>query len=448
VHALLEARAHRRTWLAVLLAGLGVFVAGWLPLVAGIALAGSFLWVQLALVRPSSRLLSPRRRIVTTWTFVLLGATVVALNVAIVELLTLIPLVGHLGKSATTATQVALLAFTAHRYLGWQVRREASRTPVAVGEYFLLGFAALLIAASVTAALSLAFWVTEIVKEVVGAADALAAGPALSPAALDWAALLGLGAATGTRASLFLVLSGLAALVAPEAVPAQLHFLGSPGGIGIAIALMAIEAATERDDDLQALFGFAAGGARTVAATFLGVVASGQPVSSSAAMIAGAVGAAGAIAVATARSPLHRVLGELETEAFSPRRWLNRLEEGGAAGLAVAVYTGPMLALGMAMVGVLALVVARVVAGRLEAKWRRPCQACTALVRVEASGCPRCGEDLEVARSVSAEAIGIAVSAWHAALARSRAIAETALSWSAAAGGSRTAGPTRPPPAW
>lgn len=448
VQALFEARAQRRTWLAVLLAGFGVLVVGWLPLVAGVALTGSFLWVQLALVRPAARLLSARRRIVTVWTFALLGATAVALNVAVVELLTLIPVLGHLGKSATTAVQVALLAFTARRYLGWQVRREASGMPVGIGEYLLLAIAALLITVGATVALSLAFWVTGLVKELVGAADALAAGPALGPAGLEWAALLGLGAATGTRASLVLILSGMGAHFAPRVVPAQLHFLGSPEGLGIAIGLLVVEAATERDDDVQALFGLAAGGARTVAAAFIGVVASGQPAGSSTAMIAGAVGAAGAVAVATARGPLHRILRELETEAFSPRRWLNRLEEGGALGLAVAVYAGPMLAVGLAAAGVAALLAARLVASRVEAKWRRPCRACSMLVRVEASGCPHCGANLEVARSVSAEAIGIAVSAWQAALARSHAAAHAALALGADAMAgrlkpSRSPGPPR-----
>ncbi len=387
--AAFESRARTRTWIAVLAAAGIVLATGWAPAVGGAVLLGAFLWVQLALVRPAARLLSVRRRIVATWTFRLLAASFSAIGVALVELLTVIPVIGVVGKTAAAAIHVAVLAGIARKYMAWQTRRESRGTPVNWREYALLVFAALSIVVGATVAFWAAFWVVVKVSTVVAQVDPLAAaGPSLGVESLEWASTIGLGAATGTRASLFLVISGVLSHLMPTLVPQQLHFVGSPIGLGIALGLVVIESATERDDDLQTTFGLAAGGARIGASALLGVLGSGQPPSSAAAMLAGALGAGLAVAATAARHWLHSALRQLETEAFSPRRWLNRLEEGGVAGIAVAVYAGPMLAAAFVVVGLCAMLIASAVARSVEGKWRRPCPGCGAAIRVEASGCP------------------------------------------------------------
>ncbi len=429
VGSLFEAQSHRRTWMAVLAAAGCVFLAGWAPAVAGLVLAAAFLWIQFALVRPAARLFSVRRRIVAVWTFNLAGASFVAINIGLVELLTLIPLVGHIGKTAASALQVAVLAWAAKRYLGWQARREERAAPIALGEYLILGSAVLVLVLGVTASLSLAFWVTSQATALVAGVDTLATGPSLSAESLRWSSVLALGAATGTRASLFLLVSGAMSIVAPGFVPQQLQFLGTPLGLGAAVALLVIEFATERDDDLQTVFGIAAGGGRVAAAAVLGALGSGHSPSAPMALLAGAAGAGVAVLASASRHWLHALLRQLETEAFSPRRWLNRLEEGGVAGLAVAVYAGPMLALALAVVGLLLFLVGGLVARTVDRRWRRPCPTCGFLARVEASGCPGCGRELPVARSVASEAIGLAGEAWEKALGGGRAVARQAVRW-------------------
>ncbi|MGC3999006.1 MAG: DUF4126 family protein [Anaeromyxobacter sp.] len=427
VQALLEARARNRTWVAVLVSAGVVFLGGWLPGLAPLVLLGAYVWVQVALVRPVARLLPVRRRLVATWTVRLASAALFATTVSVVELMTLLPFIGAIGKSAATAAQVGGLAWWARHYLVWQARREGRGQRVAWWEYALLVVIGGLLVLGAVAMLWAAFWVSARLGALVGGADALAAaGPRLSSDGLGLASTIGLGAATGTRAALFLLVSGVVALVHPAWAPAQLQFLGTPAGLGIGLALLVVESATERDDDLQALFGLAAGGARVAAAAVLGVLASGQPPSTTQALLAGAAGAGAALAAAGSRHWLHGLLRQVETEAFSPRRWANRLEEGGVAGLAVAVYAGPILALGVVVAGLVATLLAGLAAKQVDARWRRPCPGCSRTIRVEASGCPRCGAEVPVVRTALDQAVAAAGTRFQTALAAGQATAARA----------------------
>src|SRR5690606_21616282 len=107
-----------------------------------------------------------------------------------------------------------------------------------------------------------------------------------------------------------------------------------------------------------------------------------------------------------------------ESELFHPMKWLNRLQEGGALGLCVAVFVAPTLALGVVAVMVAAGVVAGVMAHRMEERlFRRPCPACGAAIRVEASRCSRCRADAPVAKQLDLRLGERAQTAVRAALA-------------------------------
>lgn len=422
VEGLFDARSARRTWIVALLAAAAMLLAGWAPVVAALVQVASFLWITIALVKPATRLLSTRRRLVAIWTFRLLGAGYVAINVAVVELLTLLPVVGLLGKTVAALLQVMLLAWTARRYLGWQVRRESRDVPVSAAEYVVIAVAALGIVASVAAALSAALWVTSNLRQALGFVDAAARVAPLPPTALPWSSIAGLGAATGTRAALFLLMTAAVTLIHPAVIPPQFQFLGSAMGVGVVAALVAVEWMTERDDDLQSLLGLASGGAKVAAAATLGVIACGAPSATWQSLLPGAVGGGVALAAASSRHWLHGLLRNLETEAFDPRRWLNRIEEGGVAGLTVAIYAGPMIAVAITVAGFAATLVAGVAVRSAEGRWRRPCPGCAVSIRVEACACPKCGADVPVARTPSAAALGYAASAWTQASEQTRVV--------------------------
>src|SRR5439155_568161 len=94
-----QERGAVRTWIAVAAVTAGTLVAGWMPLVTALLLAGSLIWIRAAVVAPAARLFSTPRRVVSQWTLRLAGACYFSLAVVFVELLTLVPVLGLLGKT-------------------------------------------------------------------------------------------------------------------------------------------------------------------------------------------------------------------------------------------------------------------------------------------------------------------------------------------------------------
>lgn len=198
--------------------------------------------------------------------------------------------------------------------------------------------------------------------------------------------LLGLSAASGARGALVLVVLGLAGRFLGVELHGPWAHLSRPEVLGALGALALFEAWAERDDDLRSLAALALAGVQAASggAAALAVADQLPP------WAAGALGVAVALGVSWARSHLHRLLGAVRSEVADPRRWLARLEGGGALGVAVAALLAPVLAVGLVLLAALVgLAVARL-ARAVEAAWRRPCPACGAAIRVEASRCPRC----------------------------------------------------------
>jgi hypothetical protein len=128
----------------------------------------------------------------------------------------------------------------------------------------------------------------------------------------------------------------------------------------------------------------------------LGVATEGTPE-----WAVGAGGAVLAVGMLALRRRVHSEFAGLESELFHPMRWLNRLQEGGVLGLCVAVFVAPAIALAVVVVMVAAGVVAGVMAHRMEERlFRRPCPSCSAPIRVEASRCVLCRQDVPVARQL------------------------------------------------
>jgi hypothetical protein len=205
--------------------------------------------------------------------------------------------------------------------------------------------------------------------------------------------LLGLSAASGTRGALVLVVLGLAGRFLGVELHGPWAHLARPEVLGALGALALFEAWAERDDDLRSLAALALTGVQAASGGVAGL-ALGDRLPPWA---AGALGVGVALGVSWARGHLHRLLGAVRSEVADPRRWLSRLEGGGALGVAVAALLAPVLAVGLVLLAALVgLAVARL-ARAVEAAWRRPCPACGAAIRVEASRCPRCRTAVEPA---------------------------------------------------
>jgi hypothetical protein len=139
LHALHEERATVRLWVAVVAVGVAALVAGWFPVLNSLLIAAALVWVRFTVVRPTLRLLTPRRRLVSRWTLRLAAGCFLALSIIFLEALTLIPALGALAKAVLSGAQVAVAGDFARRYLGWQLEREGRGEPVAVWEVGLLG---------------------------------------------------------------------------------------------------------------------------------------------------------------------------------------------------------------------------------------------------------------------------------------------------------------------
>jgi hypothetical protein len=207
---------------------------------------------------------------------------------------------------------------------------------------------------------------------------------------------LGVSSASGTRAGWSLLAVAVAARAGYVELPPGLLWLTHPGAlVGFGVVL-AFEWWLGQDEDLRTLLGLvqyglsaAAGGVSMLAV--MDVQARGMPEWALA-------GTGGMVAVVTLglRRKVHAELAALESELFSPLKWVGRLEEGGVVGLLVAVFLAPVLALGVVVLAAVGGLLAVRAAHRLEARFRRPCPACGEAIRQEASRCPACRAEVPV----------------------------------------------------
>ncbi|MCC6337108.1 MAG: zinc ribbon domain-containing protein [Myxococcales bacterium] len=208
--------------------------------------------------------------------------------------------------------------------------------------------------------------------------------------------LLGLATASGTRAALSLLLLAAGARLGKVALPPGLGFLTHDAALGALLALSILEQATQRDDDVRKLLAVLSYGVHGLAGTLVGLAAQKSVGLEHAPPVAlGAAGAALALLTQGARQRLHDALGALEHDVVSPRRWLVRLENGGVLGVAVAALLAPVVALAFVLSGAALTVAALVAARKLEGRARRPCPACGARIREEASRCPKCRAEVD-----------------------------------------------------
>lgn len=227
---------------------------------------------------------------------------------------------------------------------------------------------------------------------------------------------IGLGGASGTRAGLSLLAVSVASHLGYVTLPPELTWMALPGAMAGFAVVFAFEVATQRDEDVRLLMGIvqyglsATSGALSVLAT-LDVSAATVPEWALAA--GGSALAMGSLAL---RRRLHAALADLENELLHPQKWLHRLEEGGAIGVCIAVFLAPALALALVLLGAVAGLATSVAARRLEARFRRPCPACAAPIRQEASRCPECRAEVEVTRRLDGGLAGTAPAALHRAV--------------------------------
>lgn len=217
----------------------------------------------------------------------------------------------------------------------------------------------------------------------------------------DIAPIVGLGAAAGTRAGLTLLGVAVAGHLGWLELPTSWQFLQAPPALGVLAALVAYETFAERDDDVQELLGMV----HLVLRLVSGALAVQATLPADAGSVLSWAGGGGGAAVAagthTVRQWLHNLLKQVKNDVADPRRWLLRLEEGGALGVLVATLLFPFLALllvaGCAMAGVIVTGLAR----GWEARNRRPCPACAVSIREEAAVCFACRQVVPIARRVA-----------------------------------------------
>jgi hypothetical protein len=213
------------------------------------------------------------------------------------------------------------------------------------------------------------------------------------------AALIGVGAAAGTRSSLTVLALALAARFTGFELTSELAVLTTDLGLALLVAFAVLDEVVERDADLQGALVLAnvaiRGAGGVVAAWGLqdGTHASlPQPV-------AWAIGGAMAIAVHLVRTKVQAHVPATGGGLLDPRSWLGWLESGGVIALVIAVVLAPMLALGFVVVATLGSLGILLAARGLErGRHRRPCAHCGQQARVEASRCPRCLQALPIVR--------------------------------------------------
>lgn len=143
VASLLAARPRVHLDAAVVIVLGATFATSFVPVTASLVLGGGLIWVGRRVVRPTLRLLSPRRRVVSAWTIRLAGGVWLAGSAIVMEPLTLLPAFGSIGKAAIAASQLALAGAFSRAYLSSQARREAAGLPVRAAEWVAVAGASL-----------------------------------------------------------------------------------------------------------------------------------------------------------------------------------------------------------------------------------------------------------------------------------------------------------------
>lgn len=164
-HALasLHGRGRTTTIVAGVLAGLALLVVGWIPLVDLLVALGVAAWLRLAILTPSTAIMSPGRRVVTRATARLMVGALLALGLVLSTLATIFGPAGLPAKAIVAAAQVFAAAFVVTRYTQAQLRREAAGRPVAAAEILLLIAAIILLVLTVSGLALAGLWVASTV---------------------------------------------------------------------------------------------------------------------------------------------------------------------------------------------------------------------------------------------------------------------------------------------
>jgi hypothetical protein len=213
------------------------------------------------------------------------------------------------------------------------------------------------------------------------------------------ATLLGIGAAAGTRSSLTVLVLAVAARFSGFELPQDLQILASDLGLASLLALVVLDELVERDPDLQGLLVLVNVGVRGAGGMVAAWGLQDTMDESLPQPVVWAIGGAAAIGVHLLRTKVQTYIPAARGGLLDPRAWLGWLEVGGVMGLVAAVLLAPLLALGFVVLASAASVLALIVGRNIErARHRRPCPHCRHWTRMEATRCPRCHQDLPIAR--------------------------------------------------
>ncbi len=210
--------------------------------------------------------------------------------------------------------------------------------------------------------------------------------------------LVGVAAASGTRATLTLLTLALVARLGAYTLPEGLAFLSTNVGLAVLVAVAMLDELVDRDPELQELLTLANVGVRGAAGAIGAWGIEGMMDGSMPAAATWLLGAGIAIGVHLVRVRALAYVPE-GTSGLGPRTWVAWLEAGGVFGLLIAVFLAPLLALAFAVaatvLGAVVLIAAR---GVERAKHRRQCPHCASWIRKEASRCPKCRHDVPIER--------------------------------------------------
>jgi len=213
--------------------------------------------------------------------------------------------------------------------------------------------------------------------------------------------LLGIAAASGTRASLTVLLVALVARFGDTGLPGELAFLSSNVGLALLAALVVLDEVVDRDPELQELLSLTNVGVRGAAGAVSAWGIDGMMGDTTPDAVTWLVGAGIAIGVHLVRVRALQYVPE-GTKGFGPRTWVAWLEAGGVFGLIAAVFLAPLLALAFAVLATLGGVTVLLVARSIEhTRHRRPCPHCRTPIRKEASRCRSCGNPVSIERRLS-----------------------------------------------
>lgn len=210
--------------------------------------------------------------------------------------------------------------------------------------------------------------------------------------------LLGIAAASGTRATLTLLAVVLVARLGDSSVPEGLSFLTTNVGLALLVAVAVLDELVDRDPELQEIVAMGNIGVRGAAGAASAWGVESLVDGSLPAWATWLLGACIAIAVHLVRV---RVLSHVPDGAggIGPRTWIAWLEAGGVLGLIVAVFVAPVLALGFVLLGTGLSVAVVLIARQLDrTRNRRACPHCQTWARKEASRCPKCRNAIPVER--------------------------------------------------